>query len=141
MLQREQERIPRLQNYGTFPLPFGSSWKSFKPSTPLRKSMTVSQNDKCGKLWIMDWNGIGHVSFFFVLKIFLQSFFMCPIYLLNFCKFPSSNPLDVQLDISTQWIVYSNLRRIWLHWMNLWVLLVLMNLRHFLRYLKCFKFL
>ena len=64
-----------------------------KASNPLHTSSklkTVSENGKYGKLQVMDWNDIWHVSLL-MLKIFSQSIFICPINLPKFCKFPSSN--------------------------------------------------
>ena len=69
--------------------------------------MTVSQNGKYRNLKIIDWSG--------------------------FCaSFPVQTVLSFQLGFSTQWIEYSNLRKI---------LLLLINLCHLLRFLKCFTLL
>ena len=47
-------------------------------TSSLSKLMTVSQNGRYVKLKIMGWNGIWNVPLF-LLKIFLQSIFTCPI--------------------------------------------------------------
>ena len=124
---------PSIQNYGTLHFPFGSSSKASTHSTHTSPHLYVNQ-------WV--WVTIANMAnffvyglrlfFFFALKFFSQSIFICPINLLNFVRFPVQTALSIQLDFSTQWIVYSNLRSFWF---------LSMNLCHFLRFLKCFKFL
>ena len=53
----------------------------------------------------MNWNVILQVALFFVLKIFLESIFIFPINLFNFCKFPIQTALRAPLGFGTQWIV------------------------------------
>ena len=48
LLQKEHKESPKLQNYGTFPLSFGSSSESFQPST--RSCKSKMSKWKCGKL-------------------------------------------------------------------------------------------
>ena len=56
-----------------------------KASNPLHSSsklMKVSENCNYGKLQVMDWNDTWYLSIF-MLKIFSQSIFICPINLPN----------------------------------------------------------
>ena len=75
------------------------------------------------KLWV-------YVFHFGVKKLFAIHLYAQSVCSSVFVNFSVQTALGVQSGWSTQWIAYSNLRKIWL---------LLMSLFHFLRY-KCFKF-
>ena len=74
------------------------------------------------KLLMMNWNDIWHVPFFFVLKYLCNPPLNVPWICSNLVNFKVYMTLSVQLGLDTQWILYSNLRRIWI---------ILINLCHF----------
>ena len=113
-LQKQKRIIKTL--FICFPSP--PFWKFFKKlpthSTPLFKLTAVS---KYGKLEIMDWNIYGMCLF--LLKIFSQSIFICPINMPKLFKSPSSNcsGCSVRLyDAGNS--IFLNLRRNWLLWID-----------------------
>ena len=94
------------------------------------KTMKVLQNfricvrvDYCGTTTaVLSQNGIWHVHFFFNLKYLRNPLFYIPSICSNRFCFKVQMTLGVQLGFDNQWIVCSNLRRIWI---------ILLNLCHF----------
>ena len=62
--------------------------------------MAVSENGKYGKLQIMDWNDIWHVSFL-CYKYFCNPSVYVPLISQNFVSFPVQTALGVQLGFMT----------------------------------------
>ena len=129
MLQRQHKESPKLQNHETLPFPIGSSSKSFQPTQHIyaqwQVKMQIRQTLNNGLKWY-----VSYVFPFCPKNIFTIHLYVPSIWSV-FSNFPVQTAWGVQLGFSTQWIVYSNLTRIWL---------LLMNLCLFLRF-KCFKFL
>ena len=118
MLHGLHKESPRIKNYGTFPLSLGRSSKSFQPTPRL----------------YVQWQKVKMTYMVYALLSYVKSVFAINLYMPHqsaqfLQSFSVQTAPGVRLGFSTQLIVYSNLKRIWL---------ILMNLCHFLRF-KCFK--